>query len=175
MKVVLLLLNEWIKVWLPFATKLLKLQYYNTHSILVQSYPTQIKMRNSWIFWGELNKVNILHISKNMETNITISMIVCLSLSMSLFQYFIMIFWSWKGLFFVFTKIDSEIKWLIFHRRSRRHNIALELLPSGFLSQNCTPSVAIKKNDGMNEACKSTFSCISPFSTFCKPMLFIKI
>ncbi|XP_055496698.1 rho GTPase-activating protein 11A-like isoform X2 [Leucoraja erinacea] len=33
-------------------------------------------------------------------------------------------------------------------RRSRRHNIALELLPSGFLSQNCTPSVAIKKNDG---------------------------
>ncbi|XP_078262508.1 rho GTPase-activating protein 11A-like isoform X2 [Rhinoraja longicauda] len=38
-------------------------------------------------------------------------------------------------------------------RRARRHNIALELLPSGFLSQNCTPSVGIKKNDGMNETC----------------------
>ncbi|XP_051871616.1 rho GTPase-activating protein 11A-like [Pristis pectinata] len=34
-------------------------------------------------------------------------------------------------------------------RRSLRHNIALELLPSGFLSQNCTPSsVGIRKNDG---------------------------
>ncbi|XP_048393816.1 rho GTPase-activating protein 11A-like [Stegostoma tigrinum] len=34
-------------------------------------------------------------------------------------------------------------------RRSIRHNIALELLPSGFLSQNSTPSSHdVKKNDG---------------------------
>ncbi|XP_059811633.1 rho GTPase-activating protein 11A-like [Hypanus sabinus] len=34
-------------------------------------------------------------------------------------------------------------------RRSLRHNIALELLPSGFLSQNCTPSsIGTKRIDG---------------------------
>ncbi|XP_078089421.1 rho GTPase-activating protein 11A isoform X2 [Mustelus asterias] len=47
-------------------------------------------------------------------------------------------------------------------RRSLRHNIALELLPSGFLSQNCTPSSDGVKKDDVYYQAQCTFGEGSP-------------